>query len=55
MDVIFKNTAIVFFSLFFLSCSVESTMNLDKNNIKGDKVSNVTISSSSEVGVEIIE
>ena len=55
MDVIFKNTAIVFFSLFFLSCSVESTMNLDKNNIKGDKVSNVTIISSSKVGVEIIE
>ncbi len=55
MDAIFKNTAMIFFSLFFLSCSVESTMSLDKNNIKGNKVSNVTISSSSEVGVEIIE
>ena len=55
MDAIFKNTAIVLSTLFFLSCSVESTTGLDKNNLKEDKVSNVSIGISSKVGIELTE
>ena len=55
MHIILKNCIIVLCAIIFVSCSVNSTTQLDQNKLNENKVSKVTIEGSSKIGIEFNE